>query len=70
MTLDFVRVDLSKIFEKGQAYVALSRATTLEGLWLEGNTKQAESKTGADPQVLEFLRRTEWYSGGPPELLS
>lgn len=31
-TLERVRVDLGKIFEKGQAYVALSRATTQQGL--------------------------------------
>ena len=31
-TLERVKVDLGKIFEKGQAYVALSRATNQEGL--------------------------------------
>lgn len=36
MTLDRVRVKCSRIFECGQAYVALSRARRADGLWLEG----------------------------------
>jgi hypothetical protein len=31
-TLERVKVDLGKFFEKGQAYVALSKATSMKGL--------------------------------------
>lgn len=41
MTLSRVKVDLQGTFDVGQAYVALSRATTLDGLELRGfNYKQ------------------------------
>lgn len=41
MTLSRVKVDLQGTFDVGQAYVALSRATSLEGLELRGfNSKQ------------------------------
>ena len=36
MTLDRAYIDLTKIFAEGQAYVALSRLRTLDGLYLKG----------------------------------
>jgi len=36
MTLDCAKIDLSRTFEKGQGYVALSRLKSLEGLQLAG----------------------------------
>jgi ATP-dependent DNA helicase PIF1 len=35
-TLERVKVDLGRVFEKGQAYVALSRATSMQGLQVMG----------------------------------
>ena len=50
-TLQRVRVDLRKVFEKGQAYVALSRATCQEGLQVIGFDKK---KVMVHPRVGEF----------------
>jgi ATP-dependent DNA helicase PIF1 len=50
-TLERVKVDLRKIFEKGQAYVALSRATTQEGLCVLNFSPNAVK---AHPRVAEF----------------
>lgn len=53
LTLDCVEMSLSKVFEAGQAYVALSRAQSLESLRvLDFDSKQV----WANPQVLEFYR--------------
>lgn len=50
-TLERVKVNLSKVFEKGQAYVALSRATSLEGLQVLGFDPK---KVLAHPRVRDF----------------
>lgn len=51
-TLDRMLVDLRKIWEPGQAYVALSRVRQKEGLFIEGWRREA---IFADPQVKAFL---------------
>lgn len=53
-TLERVKVDLGKVFEKGQAYVALSRATTQEGLQVLGFRKD---KVMAHPRVIDFYSK-------------
>jgi ATP-dependent DNA helicase PIF1 len=50
-TLEYVVVDLRKSFEKGQAYVALSRATNQQGLQVKNFSRE---KVMAHPQVAEF----------------
>lgn len=51
MTLDNVFVDCDKIFEQGQAYVALSRVRTLNGLHLKGFLPE---KIKINPKVANF----------------
>ena len=53
-TLERVRVNLHRVFEKGQAYVALSRATSQEGLQVLGFQP---SKIMAHTRVIEFYQR-------------
>jgi ATP-dependent DNA helicase PIF1 len=50
-TLERVKIDLKKIFEKGQAYVALSRATSQAGLEVHNFDK---NKVMAHPRVAQF----------------
>ncbi|THV06110.1 hypothetical protein K435DRAFT_626600, partial [Dendrothele bispora CBS 962.96] len=50
-TLERVKVDLGRVFESGQAYVALSRATSLEGLQVMNFDP---TKVRAHPSVLQW----------------
>ncbi len=51
MSIDYVKIDVSKVFMEGQTYVALSRARSERGLDLKGfDTK----KVRADRRALEF----------------
>lgn len=56
-TLERVKIDLKRVFEKGQAYVALSRATSQAGLEVHNFDK---SKVMAHPRVTSFY--TSLYS--------
>ncbi|KAJ5411509.1 uncharacterized protein N7487_005868 [Penicillium crustosum] len=53
-TLQRVKVDLGRVFEKGQAYVALSRAVSQEGLQV---TRFEPRKVMVHPKVVEFYSK-------------
>ncbi|KAF9253261.1 hypothetical protein DTO013E5_351 [Penicillium roqueforti] len=53
-TLQRVKVDLGRVFEKGQAYVALSRAVSQEGLQV---TRFEPRKVMVHPKVQEFYSK-------------
>ncbi|RJQ32311.1 helicase [Candidatus Parcubacteria bacterium] len=59
MSLDAVEVDLSKSFERGMGYVALSRVRTLDGLKLLGLNQMA-LKVNED--ILEFDKELKDHS--------
>ena len=54
MSLDLTEIDLSKTFEYGMGYVALSRVRSLEGLSLIGFNEKALQ---VDPQVAELDKK-------------
>jgi ATP-dependent DNA helicase PIF1 len=56
MTIDYAEVDMSNIFEYGQAYVALSIVRTLEGLSIKNFNV---SCIKAHPKVVEFYRQLD-----------
>lgn len=56
MTLDKLVVDCSRIFERGQAYVAMSRVKTLEGLFIKNFESE---KVHVDSRVAEFYENLE-----------
>lgn len=55
-TLSRVKVDLGKVFEKGQAYVALSRATSQAGLQV---TRFDPRKVMVHPKVIVFYQKLQ-----------
>lgn len=55
-TIQRVKVDLGRVFEKGQSYVALSRAATMEGLQV---LRFDPKKVSAHPRVIEWSKTLE-----------
>lgn len=53
MTLDKIKVHLANVFEDGQAYVALSRARTAEGLFIQSGSRK---NIRANRAAVEFYR--------------
>ncbi|KAF5582230.1 ATP-dependent DNA helicase PIF1 [Fusarium pseudocircinatum] len=58
MTLERVIVNLTEAFAEGQVYVALSRATSLRGLKVEGSAQGLTVGQGGNEEVRQFLAET------------
>ena len=71
MSIEDLRVDMKDIFAAGQAYVALSRATSPESLELRGFT---DEMVWASRAVIEFyhehVRHLDGSPAVPPQLLA
>lgn len=66
MSLDAIEVDLSKAFEPGMGYVALSRVRTLSGLSITGINENALQ---VHPEVLEYDRHLRELSDKAERIL-
>jgi len=53
LTLSRAELEVNQAFEVGQTYVALSRLTGTDGLWISGQGI-SKSRTRADPEALKF----------------
>ena len=63
MTLDLVKVSLNNLFAEGQAYVALSRARSLDGLQIIGQANGSSVKTSeVVRRFYAAIQRGEKYS--------
>ena len=60
MSLSRAELMLSDAFDYGQVYVALSRVTSLEGLWIRGG-RITQAVVKAHPSVLAFYRSIGCY---------
>ncbi|MDF1875545.1 helix-turn-helix domain-containing protein [Sulfurimonas sp. SAG-AH-194-I05] len=67
MTLDSAEIDLSKTFEVGQGYVALSRIKNIEGLRLMGLNDKALT---VDPLILHIDERIKGASAKASDAIS
>ena len=74
-TLPLVKIDLGRVFEKGQAYVALSRAVSKEGLQVMNFDPGRVSSlfvvlTRVDTRKVHTDRRViDWYKQLPLSLI-
>jgi len=65
MTLDLVRFDMSGVFEKGQAYTALSRVRTAAGLELVGYRRE---RIFASKEAIAFYETVRATKSNPNEI--